>query len=131
MMYFAVCETGTGKVTRTGVTSSDNADEQALDGEFVVVTDGSISDDTHYYREGEGWKTYPERPENIRSEFDFASQVWVVLPEIQKSQSEVNAISRQYLSDTDWYVVRMMETGEPIPNDILQLRAEARTAIIE
>ena len=34
-----------------------------------------------------------------------------------------------YLQSTDWYVIRNTETGEPIPADVTQKRAEARILI--
>ena len=34
--------------------------------------------------------------------------------------------AKQYLSSTDWYVTRKMETGVEIPLDVLTKRAEAR-----
>lgn len=34
-----------------------------------------------------------------------------------------------YLKNTDWYVTRMMETGKPIPDDVLQKRQEARALL--
>lgn len=41
-----------------------------------------------------------------------------------------NRIHKGYLSDTDWYVVRQLETGKPIPQDILDARQVARDSII-
>jgi len=40
-----------------------------------------------------------------------------------------NMIHHQYLASTDWYVIRQMETGEPIPQEVLENRAIARAAI--
>ena len=37
--------------------------------------------------------------------------------------------SRSYLASTDWYVVRRSETGEPIPQDVMDKRAAARAAV--
>jgi hypothetical protein len=39
------------------------------------------------------------------------------------------AESKWYLQSTDWYVIRNVETGEPIPADVTQKRAEARILI--
>ena len=36
------------------------------------------------------------------------------------------AKAKQYLIDTDWYVIRKIETGKEIPEDILQKRSSAR-----
>lgn len=35
-----------------------------------------------------------------------------------------------YLTSTHWYVTRLVELGEPIPDDVKQRRAEAYAAII-
>lgn len=40
-----------------------------------------------------------------------------------------NNINLRYLYDTDWYVIRFLETGTPIPPEIVQKRAEARAGI--
>lgn len=55
------------------------------------------------------------------------------MPEPSQSelQSAINAKHRQLLKDTDWYVLRLTETGVAIPDNILQLRAESRAAITE
>ena len=36
------------------------------------------------------------------------------------------AQARQYLADTDWYVIRDADTGQPVPEDVRTRRAEAR-----
>ncbi len=41
-------------------------------------------------------------------------------------QVDPKAEARVYLNSTDWYVIRFTETGEPIPEDVLQGRAAAR-----
>lgn len=41
----------------------------------------------------------------------------------------INANAKYYLASTDWYVVRYMETGEPIPEEILVKRAKSRASI--
>jgi hypothetical protein len=50
-------------------------------------------------------------------------------PELLQIQS--NNEARAYLALTDWYVIRMQETGEPIPRDILAERAKRRAEVIE
>ncbi|MCC3698786.1 hypothetical protein LLE79_00155 [Staphylococcus epidermidis] len=37
--------------------------------------------------------------------------------------------AREYLQQTDWLVVRKLETGKEIPADIAERRAEARSLI--
>ncbi|WP_221740091.1 hypothetical protein [Stutzerimonas stutzeri] len=46
-------------------------------------------------------------------------------------RKRVNAESRAYLLSTDWYVVRMQETGVPIPDDILLARQAARGRVVD
>lgn len=46
-------------------------------------------------------------------------------------QISKNNESRKYLRETDWYVVRQLETGKAIPSDISTKRQEARDSIIE
>ncbi|WP_404938385.1 hypothetical protein P7C00_06695 [Pseudomonas sp. JDS08PS003] len=40
-------------------------------------------------------------------------------------------LAKQYLASTDWYVMRLVETGKPIPGDVAAKRAEARLSINE
>jgi hypothetical protein len=49
----------------------------------------------------------------------------------EQKQAAINAEHRAYLAETDWYVVRMQETGKDIPDDIKAKRDEARNSIIE
>lgn len=48
-----------------------------------------------------------------------------------EAQELQNTRARQYLYSTDWYVIRSIETGAPIPDDITKARAEARASIVE
>ena len=45
-------------------------------------------------------------------------------------QAELNAEARVYLVSTDWYVIRLQETGIAVPQDVLDARAKARGDII-
>ena len=45
--------------------------------------------------------------------------------------AQTNVDSRVYLAQTDWYVVRLFETGAAIPQEILDARAAARAAIVD
>lgn len=47
------------------------------------------------------------------------------------AQDLINQKALSYLSSTDWYVVRALETNEPIPEDIKQKRQEARNSIVK
>jgi hypothetical protein len=52
-------------------------------------------------------------------------------PTAQQIQMAKNAQAREYLASTDWYVVRKMETGVEIPQDVLDTRSAARAAVVE
>lgn len=46
------------------------------------------------------------------------------------AQDAINQTARSLLTQTDWYVLRETDGGEPVPADIRQQRAEARSRII-
>lgn len=50
-------------------------------------------------------------------------------PTESELQKEKDTKNRLYLKETDWYVVRQMDDGTPIPEDVKTKRAEARAAI--
>ncbi|HCH5506004.1 TPA: hypothetical protein ACN34S_004412 [Vibrio parahaemolyticus] len=47
----------------------------------------------------------------------------------KRAQFDIDNDYRRYLLETDWYVIREQETGEPIPDEIKQNRATARAAV--
>lgn len=47
-------------------------------------------------------------------------------PEGQPDPAIERAEARAYLSATDWFVTRQVETGKAVPDDIAAKRAEAR-----
>lgn len=42
-----------------------------------------------------------------------------------------NTEARAYLAETDWYVIRLQETGQPVPDDVLASRAAARAKVVD
>jgi hypothetical protein len=46
-----------------------------------------------------------------------------------RAQFDIDSDYRQYLRETDWYVIREQETGEPIPDEIKLNRLTARAEI--
>lgn len=51
-------------------------------------------------------------------------------PEIsENSQAQINAQARAYLQETDWYVIRVTETGQPIPEEVLLNRQKSRESV--
>lgn len=45
------------------------------------------------------------------------------------AQEEANRKALAYLLETDWYVIRELDSGVVVPDDVKQKRAEARLAI--
>lgn len=58
-------------------------------------------------------------------------QFIVEIAEKLSTQQEINMNAKKYLSETDWYCIRHVETGVAIPTDILNARAMARQSIVE
>lgn len=46
----------------------------------------------------------------------------------QLADAEIASL-KAYLASTDWYIVRMMDTGEPVPDSVREERAKARARI--
>ena len=47
------------------------------------------------------------------------------------NQKLINEQSLKYLMETDYYIIRFLDTGEAIPAGIQQLRQQARNSIIK
>lgn len=50
--------------------------------------------------------------------------------EAQEAAIAASLEAREYLASTHWYVTRLVELGEAIPEDVKQARAEAYAAVI-
>lgn len=92
------------------------------------IIDGQV----HYINEN--YDQIMEEKRQIESEnpphvLDISPEQLEVILENDKRRSS-NEENRRYLSDTDWYVVRLQETGKEIPEEILQKRQEARDSIL-
>ena len=48
----------------------------------------------------------------------------------QERQIKLNADSLDYLASTDWYIVRLFESGVPVPQDVLDARRAARDSVV-
>lgn len=53
------------------------------------------------------------------------------VPTAEQLQAQINTEARTYLASTDWYVIRLQETGEAVPVDVLADRAAARSLVAE
>lgn len=64
--------------------------------------------------------------EALANEWVDVTDSWppIAQPTPEYTAEQVDA--RIYLNQTDWYVVRLAETGKPVPPDVLTRRAAAR-----
>ena len=86
---------------------------------IIRLSDGaSIPKGHRWYQDYLDWEAEGNEPEAqfTQEELD------------QQAISTTNQESLAYLVSTDWYVVRSAETGLPVPQDILDARANARLA---
>lgn len=51
------------------------------------------------------------------------------IPVQASDQEEANTAARACLLQTDWYVIRQSETGQPVPEEILEKRQAARDTV--
>lgn len=82
----------------------------------------------------------PEAPEDYSEDTYFRMEVdeapYVIYEKkstaIVQEQARIksNADARAYLAETDWYTLRQVETGQPVPEDILTARQSARDAVV-
>ena len=49
----------------------------------------------------------------------------------EQMQAQINAEARAYLASTDWYAIRLQETGEAVPDEVIAERAAARVRVVE
>ena len=77
----------------------------------------------------------PKDAKEVSDEERAALISGVILADIEltpdQAQVKTNANAREYLASTDWYVIRMQETGEPIPREVVAERAKRRAEVIE
>ncbi len=60
---------------------------------------------------------------------EYTVEIIDVTAQIQ--QEKINAESLKYLQDTDWYIIRELDSGVPCPVEIKTARANARAAIVK
>ena len=76
-----------------------------------------------------------ERNKDFLEVQEFISNGGTVEPEFtqaeidKQAQDAINSEALAYLASTDWYIVREAESGVVCPDEIKELRAEARANI--
>lgn len=71
-------------------------------------------------------------PENETKQYKFAAEYVIEQEDITAKvlQEEINAASLKYLAETDWCVIRFLESGVAVPAEVSTQRTAARAAIV-
>lgn len=70
------------------------------------------------------WKTlWGNQADCVVEEKDISAEL------AREQQAQVNQEAQQYLQETDWYVIRQADSGEPVPEEVKTKRADARERI--
>lgn len=82
--------------------------------------------------DADGVITRESRPAISLTEYLLPAEYTVEVTDItaQDAQEQINQEALIYLAATDWMVVRAMETSTPVPEEILNARASARSKIV-
>lgn len=69
----------------------------------------------------------------IENDITFYKKVQNYIVEINENfidQDKINAEAEAFLANSDWFILRYIDSGVPVPEDIKIARAEARARII-
>ena len=103
---FVVYDQTTGAILRGGICAETDLALQARHiGEAVI--EAEADDERHEVRDG-----------RIVARASMADPI--------NDQISARSAAAAYLDATDWIVIRQSETGQPVPDDILRARADAR-----
>jgi hypothetical protein len=79
------------------------------------------------YNENGGYTEYSEEPQGVQFEIiDKTPTIQEIEEQENQHQQELKRQAHEELLKTDWYVVRFVETGVEIPEEILKQRQEIR-----
>ena len=75
----------------------------------------------------------PEVPEVSHMEYFLEAEYTIEVIDVtaQVNQQKQNEEALKYLAETDWYIIREMDSGVQCPADIKQARNEARARIVK
>lgn len=75
----------------------------------------------------------PEVPEVSHMEYFLEAEYTIEILDVtaEMNQEKQNKEALKYLAETDWYIIREMDSGIQCPGDVKQLRAEARAKVVK
>lgn len=75
----------------------------------------------------------PEKPAVMQKQVKLKAEYLVEIVDITESynQAKTNKEALKYLAETDWMVIREMDSGVPCPVEVKQKRQEARESIVK
>ena len=79
-------------------------------------------------------RTWNGQPIDLTADQITEVQAYIDTIEVDADKSDAMATihaGRKILEGTDWYVIRQMETGTAVPDNILEMRTKARENINE
>ena len=65
------------------------------------------------------------------AQIDFAQVITAEAQAAAAAQAQAEAEARRLLAETDWYVVRKIETGAAVPRAVTEARQAARATLSE
>jgi len=70
-------------------------------------------------------------PDELGVKYKFRAEYTVELVDLEGAamQKKINEEAFAYLNNTDWIIVRFLETRKPIPEEVISKRAAARASI--
>lgn len=105
-----------------------------VDGELITRLDSAVNEiPNHAVKVNEElfWRMINEDDGVWTKDGDNIIKMPLPAPTAEEVQADINAEARAYLAKTDWYVTRMHETGQPVPDDIVAARQAARDRVVE
>jgi hypothetical protein len=75
----------------------------------------------------------PEKPAVMQKQVKLKAEYLIEIIDITESynQAKTNEEALKYLAETDWMIIREVDSGVPCPAEIKQKRQEARESIVK
>lgn len=132
------------KILKNGVVTNANVDPNQSDAEKDAWLAGNLANNS--FGKPERWvrdatedeklaaiesRDVPDIDGSVKAEYKLAAE-YVVVEENMDAEVAAEKASREareYLNATDWYVIRQMDIGVAIPEDVQKKRQECREVL--